>query len=92
MTLLEAVRDLGSLDEGSTIYVCEPWTQDSQVVVTPEPDSGNLPSDAQKPGMKYFLEVFLARDFLEGWVANLGREPTLHEKCARLIQYAVTDA
>lgn len=92
MTLLEIVQDLGSSDERSTIYAAEPWRNNSRVVVVPEPDSGGPPPKAQELGLKYFLEVFLARDFLEEWVANLGKEPTLHEKCARLIQYATTDA
>lgn len=92
MKLIEAVRDMDSLDHESTISAAEPWTEDSQVVVAPEPDSGSPPPEAQKLGLKYFLEVFLARDFVEGWVANLDREPTLHEKCARLIQYAINDA
>jgi len=91
-TLLELIQDLDSLDEGSTIYAREPWTAQSQVVVAPEPDSGGLPPEAQKHGLKYFLEVSLAREFLEDWVTNLHREPTLEEKCARLIEYAVTDA
>jgi hypothetical protein len=83
---------LDSLDEGGTLYAAEPWAEDSQAVVAPEPDHGGLPADAQKLGLKYFLEVFIARDFLEAWVTNLGREPTLQEKCSRLIQYAITDA
>ena len=92
MTLLIVVRDLDSLDDGSTIYASDPWTAHSQVVVAPELDSAGLPFDAQKLGLKYFLEVFLAKEFLESWVANLSRESTIDEKCARLIQYAVTDA
>lgn len=90
--LIDAVRDLDSLDKGSTIYAAEPWAEDSPAVVSPEPDPGGVPGDAQELGMKYFLEVFLARDFLVGWAANLKAEPTLQEKCARLIQYAITDA
>ena len=86
------IRDLDSLNEASTIYASEPWAQDSQVVVAPEPDAGGLPAEAKGLGLKYFLEVLLARDCLEGWATNLKREPTLQEKCARLIQYAITDA
>jgi hypothetical protein len=92
MTLLEAIRDLDSSDEGSTIYAAEPWSADSLAVVAPEPDTGGLPAEAQKPGLKYFLEVFVARDFLEGWVGSLNAEPTTQEKVARLIKYAITDA
>ena len=70
MTLLEAVRDLDSLDEGSTIYAAEPWAEGSQAIVASEPDAGGLPAEAQKLGLKYFLEVFVAREFLEGWVCE----------------------
>jgi len=92
MTLFEAVRDLDFLDEGSTIYASEPWMASSQTVVSPEPETGALPADAQKLRLKYFLEVFVAREFLEGWVGSLGSQPTPQEKLARLIKYAKTDA
>jgi hypothetical protein len=48
--------------------------------------------EAEKLGMAYFLDVFIAREFLEDWIGNLNAEPTLQEKCARLIQYAMNDA
>lgn len=92
MKLIEAIRDLASLDEANTIYASEPWTPDSEVIVAPEPSSGGLPEEAKRLGLKYFLEVFIARDFLGGWSANLHEEPTLQEKCARVIKYAITDA
>jgi len=92
MRLIEAVRDLDFLEEGSTVYAAKPWSEDSEVIVAPEPDSGGLPLNAQQLGLEYFLEVFLAREFLTGWMASLKVEPTLQDKCRRLIQYAMTDA
>ncbi|MCY2928124.1 MAG: hypothetical protein NTV86_01265 [Planctomycetota bacterium] len=92
MKLIEAVRDLDSFDAGSTVYAAAPWTEDSVVVVAREPESGGLPADAQELGLNYFLEVFLARDFLKGWVAHQDEKPTLQQTCSRLIQYAATDA
>jgi hypothetical protein len=92
MTMLEVVRSLDFLDEESTIYASEPWTENSKVVVAPEPEAGGVPLGAQEGDMKYFIEVFVARQFLEGWRENLDVEPTLQEKCVRLIQYAITDA
>lgn len=88
MTLLEVIRTLDSFDEESTIYASEPWTEKSKSVVVAELESDGL----QERGVKYFLEVFIARQFLEEWVGNFGVEPTIQEKCARLIQYAITDA
>jgi hypothetical protein len=36
--------------------------------------------------LKYFLGVFIVRDFVGGWKGNLGNEPTLQETCARVIK------
>lgn len=92
MTLIEVIENLGTLDEESTIYAGEPWTEISTVIVAQEPSDGGLPQDAEMLGLKYFLEVSIARDFLEDWVSSLETEPSLSEKCARLIQYAIKDA
>lgn len=92
MTLLDAVDTLDDLDEVFTIYAAEPWMKNSTAIVAQEPEAGGLPAEAEKLGLKYFLEVFIARDFLDDWKGSLNQEPTLQEKCARLIQYAVNDA
>ena len=92
MKLIEAVRDLNSLNDEYTIYASEPWTEDSEVIIVPEPETGALPAEAEESGMHYFIEVFIAKEFLDGWMSNLASAPTLKEKCARIIQYATTDA
>ncbi len=92
MTLFEAIRDLDSLPEENTIYAAEPWTADSHAIIAYEPDTGGLPVEAQELGLQYFLEVFIARDFLEDWIGSLDAESTLRQKCERLIQYAINDA
>ena len=92
MTLLDAIHDLDSLDEESTIYAAEPWSADSQVLVAREPDVGGLPTEAARLGLTYFLEVFMITEFLEGWTSDLHAEPTAQEKVARLIRYAIDDA
>src|SRR5690348_3187105 len=92
MTLLEAIRDIRKWDEDSTVYAAESWAADSQVIVMPEPESGGLPKEAQRLGLSYFLEVHIARDFLEDWLGALSTQPTEEQTCERLIQYALTDA
>jgi hypothetical protein len=89
--LSEIIRELDSFGAEETIYASEPWTGDSTAVVAREPESG-VPADAERLNLKYFLEIFIAREFLDGWIANLGGEPTLQEKSERLIHYAKTDA
>ena len=91
MKLIEVVRDLGSMDGESAIYTAEPWGQNSEAVVERQPETG-LPPEAERLGLKYFIEVFIARDFLEDWSATFDVKPTLEQRCARLIRYAATDA
>lgn len=93
MTLLDAIRHLDSFDPELTIYAAAPWNADSEVIIAREPDApGSMPWAVEGRGLRYFLEVFIARDFLEDWKNSLGREPTIEEKCTRLVQYATRDA
>jgi len=90
MTIADVVRSLNSLNSESTIYAAEPWMGESEAIVAFGPDSGRLPAEAVRASFTYFLEVFIAREVLEDWVRKT--LPTLEEKCARLIQYAINDA
>jgi hypothetical protein len=93
MKLIQIVGDLPSFDTDdteSTIYASEPWNTDCEATVAPE--SKMPPSVLERLKMKYFLEVFVARDFLDDWTASLEKAPTLEERCARLIHYAIYDA
>jgi hypothetical protein len=92
MTLKNIVMQLTALDEAATIYAAEPWTADSKAIVAQEPPSGGLPEETKVGGLKYFIEVAIARDFLGGWASNLDHAPSAQEMCDRLIHYAVTDA
>jgi hypothetical protein len=89
MKLLDITESIGSLSGDDTIYAVEPWTCTSEALLAVEPADGGLPIAAAERGMKYFLEVFVARGFLEGLAETL---PTAEAKCDRLIQYATNDA
>jgi hypothetical protein len=67
------------------------FAENSAIIMVLEQRSGRLPEEVERRGFRYFLEVFIARNFLEDWVTNLNVAPTLVEKCARLIQYAKND-
>jgi len=57
-----------------------------------EPDDGLVPKEAVDLGLSYFLEVFIALDFIDGWLGNRVSAPSVKEQCDRLIRYAITDA
>ena len=66
-------------------------TEASEAIVAYETEAGGLPTETEQLGLEYFLEVFIARGFIEDWTANREPQPTLQQKCARLIDYAAND-
>jgi hypothetical protein len=53
---------------------------------------GGLPPEAESRGAVYFIEVSVAREFLEDWVGAEGRPGSALEQCERLMHYATHDA
>ncbi len=92
MRLVAIISRLNELDEDLTIYARKPWTCDSDSLVAHEPREGGLPQDALRAEMSYFIEVFIAKDFIAGWIASQAATPADEEICARLIRYAMFDA
>lgn len=89
ITLLDMARNLLTLDGELTIYAAEPWTPASAAMLTVPEDRLGKSAAATKAGMIYFIEVFIAQDFLEDWVKT--DKPSAREVCERLIHYAVYD-
>jgi hypothetical protein len=81
---------LDALDKQSTIYASQPWSDTSEAIAAYEPETHDIPAEAEELDLKYFLEVFIARNFVEDWAANFPTPPTAQQRCARLIEYAIT--
>jgi hypothetical protein len=92
MRLGDVIGGLYGLGREDTIYASEPWTEQSEAMVAREPDAGGLPAEASDAGMKYFLEVSIAQEFVEDWLASLDDQPTPLAVCRRVIDYAIKDA
>ena len=90
--MLEVVKNLEKADLEDTIYAVDPWTESSEAVLLREDPIGSIPAPARDFGMSYFIEVAIAKEFLEDWAASQPTTPTEKEKCARLIRYAKNDA
>jgi len=95
--LIQLVERLEELDEEECIiFACEPWTEDSDAMVVPIPEleaaPDEIPREAAEAGMTYFLEVFIAREVVEGWTASFKEKPSLAATCRRVIEYAINDA
>lgn len=94
MQLIEILRhpDLGD-DDDATIYVARPWPSDAEaILISPAPDQTH-PIERNDRSFEYFLEAFIARDFLEDLIASGAAEGVSEQqRCERLIRYAETDA
>lgn len=91
MLLSEVIKNLDGFPVEATIYASEPWTEGSEAVVAVEPEGGGVPREAAASNCKYFLEVAIARDFLDDW--SLSEEARRGEsRCQRVIRYAIYDA
>lgn len=81
LKLIDVVANLASYDEDLTIYVTKPWTCQSEAVMALEPDQGGLPHEAASRSAEYFIEVFIANELLEGWIASEARPTSAQEQC-----------
>lgn len=87
-TLLDIVNSLKQRDDESTIFLKKPWRPSSEAIVCHEDDF----EDKKMPGFGYFLEISIAKEFLEDWVKTQAQKPDIVQTCTRLIQYAIRDA
>lgn len=90
MTLLEAVQQIEALDSEATIYARYPWLPSSEARLAVE--SSAEEEEAKAAGLRYFIEVFIAQEFLEDWRAGMKKSPSTQQCYDRLIEYVANDA
>lgn len=87
-TLREVVGVLDELDEDAVIYT-DGSSPAARAVVLREADA----AEAKAAGLRYFVEVSLARDAVDVWSAwRDGAEPTTDDKLMAISYYALNDA
>jgi hypothetical protein len=95
MKLIELLDKLELLDDSFTIYAdpIPEWTETSAAIACLGLEDGSLPEAIEAAGLKYLLEVNLAKEVLEVWRAwREGKEPSPTEKCQAIIYYAKHDS
>ena len=87
-TLRDVVGILDELDDEGIIYT-DGSSPAARAAVVP----GVTADEASDDGLRYFLEVALARDAVDVWSAwRDGAEPTLDDKLMAISYYATQDA
>jgi len=89
MTLRDVIARLDEFEDDETIFV-ESATLTARAVVAVEAADGSAPSAG---GLRYLLEVRLARESIEVWQAwRPGQTPSLKDKLEAVTYYAEHDA
>ena len=87
-TLRDVVRVLDELDDGGTIYTDGSSPAARAAVVT-----GASAGDAKAAGLRYFIEVALAKEAVLVWSEWRGSaQPTLDDRLMAVAYYAAHDA
>jgi hypothetical protein len=101
MDLREAISNLSALPEQATLFVERiegRFRPESRVFVLELTDDElgkpvKSVAGARAPGAEYFLEVFIAREVVDGWRENHhGRAPTVDQALESITYYAENDA
>jgi hypothetical protein len=90
MTLRDLLASRRDWTDEDTIYVTQPWNGDAEALISNDAPDTTDPIVRSGRHYDYFLEGFIARDFLD----DLGVSATdvSREACDRLIRYAIYDA
>jgi hypothetical protein len=91
MTLLKLVEKLDELEEEDVLFAREKWAPESEAAVFRLTEDYMAPEEPKRLGLKYFLEVHIALDVLDGFILEKPHATT-RQKCQRLIEYAIHDA
>jgi len=89
MKLVNLIKDMDNIDQEAIIFQEDKENPNSDIILSFTKDEW-----IKEEGRKYYylIEVFLAKEFVDDWVASLDYEPTIEEKVERLYDYAMNDA
>lgn len=92
MKLIDLIKDIDNIDQEAIIFQEEKENPNSDIILSFAEDGDE--GIKEEGGRKYYylIEVFLAKEFVDDWVASLDYEPTIEEKAKRLYDYAMNDA
>jgi hypothetical protein len=90
MTLRELLALRRDWADDDTIYATEPWSGDAEALISNEAADSTDAIFRSGKRYAYFLEGFIARDFLDDLGASA--DDVGEEACDRLIRYAIDDA
>jgi hypothetical protein len=89
MNLVDLVKIIDSVDEEYIIFQENNDDYGSDIILSSIEDRKVL---EEGKIYYYLIEVFLAKEFINDWIASLNFKPTVNEIAKRLHDYAINDA
>lgn len=92
MNLIDLISQINKVDEDLIIFLNNMDDYKSYLILAyPEEDDNGIKIEN---GNKYyyFLEVFLAKEFISDWIVSLDYSPSQEEIAKRLYEYGINDA
>lgn len=90
MKLIDLITLIDSVDEDLIIFQKDSIDIDSETELLTENIAKSVVNQHEK--YIYFIEVFLAKEFIYDWVNSLNYVPTNEEIANRLLEYVLNDA
>jgi hypothetical protein len=92
MRLIDFLDKIENIDEELIIFQEHINDKDSEIILSyaEEGDQGIKIIEGKK--YYYLIEVFIAKEFLQGWLQNLDSLPSKNEIAKRLYEYSINDA
>ncbi|GAB3504498.1 hypothetical protein [Emticicia fontis] len=92
MKLIDLIKDIDSVDENFIIFQEDLDNRDSDIILSPIDENDGVIKEEAGRKYHYLIEVFLVKDFIEAWKANINNNPDFEEVTKRLHDYAINDA
>jgi len=92
MKLVDFIERRKEIDDNLVIFIKNKndWKSDIVLVDVQEKDEGDWIINGEK--YFYFMEIFVANDFIDDWLFSLPEIPSSNIIAKRLFMYAINDA
>ncbi|MDN4028667.1 hypothetical protein [Chryseobacterium gambrini] len=92
MNLIDFVSKINDVDEDLIIFLKNMDDYKSEIILSYPEDDDNGIKEENGNKYHYLIEVFLAKEFIEDWVASLKSAPSYEDIAKRLYEYGINDA
>jgi hypothetical protein len=92
MTLEDFIEKRNEIDENLIIFQVEELNINSKIALFEMPEEESFEIIRNDVKYMYLIEVFIANEFIAGWLSNLDSKPSNAQIAQTLFDYAIKDS